>query len=86
MSGAETNNSESDNALTQAGTLRIDSKPVAQVFVDGLRIGNTPRNTIRLQPGVHSLQLYNAEHVLLKDITLRVQPGETISRVEYFDR
>jgi len=63
-------------------TLNIDSTPASQVFIDDEAVGSTPQPTVQLTPGLHSVRLYNSSLNLVKVITLRVQPGEEVSRVE----
>ena len=69
-----------------AATLRIDSQPWSHVFVDDVPLGKTPQSAVPLQPGQHSVRLYNPERNLLKIVTLSAQPGESIERVEQLEK
>jgi PEGA domain len=73
-------------ASDQPATLRIDTWPWSHVIVDDVPMGKTPQSEIQLQPGEHSVRLYNPELNLLKILTLRAQPGESIERVEQLER
>lgn len=68
-----------------AATLHIDSQPWSHVFVDDVPLGKTPRAAVPLQPGPHSVRLYNPERNLLKILTSSAQPGERIERVEQLE-
>ncbi len=64
------------------GTLRINSRPWSQVFVDDRLIGNTPQLDISLPAGSHKVRLTNPEFGMSKVISLHVRAGETVTRVE----
>ena len=68
-----------------ASTLRINSRPWSEVFIDDKSVGPTPQLSISLQPGVHNVRLHNRQLNLLKILTLHVLPGETIDRVELLE-
>lgn len=72
-------------ASTAGATLRIDSHPWSHVFVDDVPFGKTPLEAVQLQPGPHSVRLYNPERNLLKILTFSAQPGATIERVEQLE-
>jgi serine/threonine-protein kinase len=67
------------------GTLRINSRPWSQVYVDGKLIGNTPQMSIDVKAGAHNVRLVNSEFSMSKVIELNVAPGEVVSRVELLD-
>jgi hypothetical protein len=69
-----------------AATLHIDSQPWSHVFIDDVPLGKTPQTAVPLQPGQHSVRLFNPERNLLKILTLRAQPGESIERVEQLEK
>lgn len=71
---------------TRPGTLHIDSTPSSQVFIDDQLIGATPQRAVQVEPGLHSVRLYNSDLNVVKVITLRMQPGEEISRVERLEQ
>lgn len=64
------------------GTLRINTRPWSQVFVDGRLLGNTPQLGVRLPAGKHTLRLVNPEFNMTKTITVDLGAGENLSRVE----
>ena len=63
------------------GTLRLNSRPWAQVTVDGRPIGNTPQQNLQLSPGKHKLQLSNPQLGLAKSVTINIKAGETQTQV-----
>jgi hypothetical protein len=67
------------------GTLRINSRPWSQVYVDGKLIGNTPQMSIDVKAGAHNVRLVNSEFSMSKILELDVAPGEVVSRVELLD-
>jgi PEGA domain len=69
-----------------SGTLRINSRPWAQVFVDGRYVGNTPQFGISVPPGKHSVRLLNPQLGMVKAISLSVGAGETVTRVEVLEQ
>jgi hypothetical protein len=75
----------SQSEPAQPGTLRINSRPWSQVFIDGRLVGNTPQREIMITPGSHSVRLVNAEFSMTKTFTLDVSAGESITRVETLD-
>jgi hypothetical protein len=72
-------------AMTEAGgsgTLRINSRPWSQVFVDGRLIGNTPQMNISLSAGRHQVTLVNPDFNVRHTISVNVVAGETVTRIE----
>jgi hypothetical protein len=67
-------------------SLHIDTRPWSHVFVDDVPLGKTPQFNIQLQPGEHSVRLYNPDRNLLKILNLHAAPGEMIERVEQLDK
>jgi serine/threonine-protein kinase len=63
------------------GTLRVNSRPWAQIFVDGRPMGNTPQPNLRLTPGNHKIQLVNQPMGLSKSFSVNVKPGDVITKV-----
>ena len=63
-------------------TLRINSRPWSQVFVDGKLVGNTPLLALRVSAGRHDIRLANPELDVSKSFQVVAQAGETLSRVE----
>ena len=59
------------------GTLRVNSRPWSQVFVDGRLIGNTPQMNIQLSPGSHQVTFVNPEFNIRETRSVNIQPGET---------
>jgi hypothetical protein len=66
----------------QPATLRINSRPWSEVFIDGAAMGNTPQLAIQLTPGEHRVRLHNPQLAATKIFTLRVRPGEVVERIE----
>jgi eukaryotic-like serine/threonine-protein kinase len=65
----------------RAGILRINSRPWAQIIVDGRLMGNTPQPNIQLSPGTHKVQLVNQPMGLSKSFTISVKAGEVVTKV-----
>jgi hypothetical protein len=63
-------------------TLRINSRPWSQVFIDGNWIGNTPQLGLQLPAGTHSVRLVNSEFGMSKSFTVKLGAGEQVTRVE----
>ena len=63
------------------GTLRINTRPWSQVFVDGNLIGNTPQMSIPLSAGRHQVTLVNAEFNIRQSITVEIRAGQTETRL-----
>jgi hypothetical protein len=67
------------------GTLRINSRPWSQVFIDGRLVGNTPQLGVRLPAGHYSVRLANPELGMTKTIVVNLAAGELVSRVEMLE-
>jgi serine/threonine-protein kinase len=63
------------------GTLRINSRPWAQVFVDGRMIGNTPQMNIPLSTGSHNVKLVNPQLGMNKQLKVRIEKGKTTTKI-----
>jgi eukaryotic-like serine/threonine-protein kinase len=68
-------------AATGPGTLRVNSRPWAQVFVDGKLVGVTPQRGISLAPGSHTLMLVNDEFSIRKTVPIEIKSGEITTQV-----
>jgi hypothetical protein len=63
------------------GTLRINSLPWAEVFIDERSIGTTPQLAIPLAPGRHKVRLVNPDLAIVKGFTVDIQPGKTLTKL-----
>ncbi len=63
------------------GTLRINTRPWSQVYVDGALIGNTPQMNIPLRAGTHRVTLVNSEFNIRETITVNIAAGATETKV-----
>lgn len=63
------------------GTLRINSRPWAEVSIDGRNVGNTPLMNLKLSAGSHRITLRNPDFSLEKTIRVEIAPGETVTKV-----
>jgi serine/threonine protein kinase len=83
--GATTSATASPSTSAQAGggtgTLRINTRPWSQVFVDGRLIGNTPQMNIPLPAGRHTVTLVNSDFNIRHTITVEIRAGQTETRV-----
>jgi hypothetical protein len=67
------------------GTLRINSLPWAQVFIDGRMVGYTPQRGIKLTPGEHDVRLVNTSFAMSKALRVRITKGEQVTRHEILE-
>ncbi len=65
------------------GTLRIGSKPRALVYVDGAKMGWTPRR-LTLSAGRHRITLINNELGKRNSFSVNIGAGKTVTRVVKF--
>jgi hypothetical protein len=64
------------------GTLRINSRPWSEVYLDGRLIGNTPQMGLRVPAGRYTVRLSNPELGMSKTIVVQVAAGEHVTRIE----
>lgn len=68
------------------GTFRVNSRPWAQVYVDGRMIGNTPQMGIPLSVGKHNVKLVNKELGMSNKFSIRIESGKVLTKiVELFE-
>jgi hypothetical protein len=82
MGSAALNQPAPQSEATTLGTLRINSRPWALLFIDGVYVGNTPQPALRLRPGEHSVRLVNTDFGMSRVFTVELGAGETLTRVE----
>jgi hypothetical protein len=63
------------------GTLRINSRPWAQVIVDGRPVGNTPQPNLMLPAGNHKVVLSNPQMGLTKSFSVTIKTGQMVTKV-----
>jgi serine/threonine protein kinase len=63
------------------GVLRINSRPWAELTIDGRRMGNTPQMNLALAAGTHSVHLSNPQLGVQKTIKVRISPGQTLTQI-----
>jgi serine/threonine protein kinase len=63
------------------GTLRVNSRPWSRVYIDGRLVGNTPQMQLSLAPGWHTVTLVNPDFGLQKVVTIRIKPGELVTKI-----
>lgn len=79
---------DTDSAPTSTGgfgTLRVNSRPWAQVYVDGQLVGHTPQLGLNVPAGEHNVRLVNNVFAMSKTFRLSVRNGERVTRVETLD-
>jgi hypothetical protein len=64
-----------ESVRLRSGTLRVDVRPWADVFVNGRKVGRTP-TTVTLQEGRHAVKLVNREIGKAKRRNVRIRPGQ----------
>jgi serine/threonine-protein kinase len=62
------------------GTLRVNSLPWAQVFVDGKLVGNTPQMGLPLSAGRHKIKLVNPPLEMTKVVSVEIEPGQVVTK------
>jgi hypothetical protein len=67
--------------IAGGGTLRVNSRPWSQVFVDGKLVGNTPQLGISLAPGTHKLKLVSPDLGMTKQMTVQIEKGKATTKV-----
>jgi len=68
-------------AVAGGGTLRVNSRPWSQVFIDGKLVGNTPQLGISLASGSHKLKLVSPDLGMTKQLTVQIDKGKTTTKV-----
>ena len=61
------------------GTLRVNSLPWSEVFVDGKPVGNTPQMGLLLPAGRHKLKLVNPPLEMTKILSVQIEPGQVVT-------
>jgi hypothetical protein len=77
----EPNATESVGSKHEPGLLRINSRPWAQVFIDGKPRGATPQMGLPVNPGHHTVQLVNTPMGMSKTFPLDIRSGEIVTKV-----
>ena len=80
MGGSEPPNTQMGTA-GGFGTLRVQTRPWSQVYVDGRLVGNTPQMNIRVPAGSHRLTLVNPEFNIRETVSVNVGVGETVTKI-----
>jgi serine/threonine-protein kinase len=68
-------------APSATGLLRVNTRPWSKVSVDGVVVGNTPQMNIKVSAGQHTLKLENPEFGIKQELSVTIQPGQTVTRV-----
>ena len=84
-SPVDTSSSSAKVSSGASGTLRVNSRPWSEVFVDGRKVGTTPQLAINLTPGRHKVRLVNSQFAVSKNLDVDVKAGESVTRVELLD-
>jgi serine/threonine-protein kinase len=61
-------------------TLRVNSLPWAEIFVDGTFAGNTPQPSLALPAGRHTIKLVNAQLEMSKTFSVELKPGQVVTK------
>jgi hypothetical protein len=62
------------------GYLIVDSRPPAEIFVDGAKVGDTPLFRLPLTPGLHSVRAVIATGDA-KEFTVEIKAGKAVNRL-----
>jgi hypothetical protein len=68
-------------ANPETGTLRVNSRPWSQVFVDDNLVGNTPQANLQLNAGRHKIKLVNESMGYTRTFEITLKPGQTLTKV-----
>jgi serine/threonine-protein kinase len=63
------------------GTLRINTRPWSNVFVDGRLVGNTPQMGIQLSAGRHRITLVNKDLGIRKMVEVTIVAGKVETKI-----
>lgn len=74
-SGGERETTASSSGGT--GTLRVNTTPWSQVYIDGRLIGNTPQMNVRLPAGRHTITFVNPKFNIRERVTVTIRAGQT---------
>jgi len=66
------------------GLLDVNAVPWAFVYVDGRKLGVTPRQGIRLRPGRHRVRLVNPALKASRTLSVDIRPGQRVRKVVVF--
>lgn len=64
------------------GTLQVNSRPWAEIYLDGQHIGHTPLRGAQVPAGRHTLKLTNPGMDMSKTLTINVVAGQTLTKIE----
>jgi len=73
--------SSSPAANGGTGTLRINTRPWSNVFVDGRLVGNTPQMGIQLSAGRHRITLVNKDLGIRKMVEVTIVAGKVETKI-----
>jgi hypothetical protein len=62
-------------------SLRLNSRPWSQVFIDGRMIGNTPQLNLPLPAGHHKVKLVNPQLGMSKAFSVDLKAGKVVTKV-----
>jgi serine/threonine-protein kinase len=65
---------------TAMATLRVNSLPWSEVFVDGNHVGNTPQTNLPLPAGRHKIKLVNTQLQMSKSFPVELKPGQVVTK------
>jgi serine/threonine-protein kinase len=63
------------------GSLRVNSRPWSQVFVDGRMVGNTPQLNLPLPSGHHKIKLVNPQLGMSKGFAVDIRAGKVATKI-----
>ncbi len=73
-----------DMVVAATGTLRLNSRPTAQIMIGGSSRGYTPAR-LDLPAGTHKITLVNNDQGLRKTVTVTIRAGETTTELVRFE-
>jgi len=73
--------SASSASSSDTGTLRVNTRPWSQVFVNQKFVGNTPQMNLQLPAGKHNVSFVSPTFGIRKNITVKIAAGKTVTKV-----
>jgi hypothetical protein len=64
-----------------SGTLRVNSLPWAEIYIDDVFAGNTPRSDLSVKAGRHRLKLVNRPLEMEKTLVVEIRAGQVVTKI-----
>jgi hypothetical protein len=64
-----------------SGTLRVNSLPWAEIYIDDVFVGTTPRSDLSVKAGRHRLKLVNPPLQMEKTLVVEVRAAQVVTKI-----